>query len=51
MYVYPVASDTRLPAEWAKYAVQPDHPYAVAPAAITEHRDEWLREWSDLTSR
>ena len=28
----------------------PSTPYDVDPASITENRDEWLREWSDVTS-
>ena len=51
MYVFPVVDGTRLPADWASFAQQPTHPYAVDPADIASHRDEWLREWSDVTSR
>jgi thiamine transport system substrate-binding protein len=51
MYVFPVVADTKLPAEWASYAEQPTEPYAVDPADIAENRDDWLREWSDVTSR
>lgn len=51
MYVFPVDSSVELPAEWAEFAVQPEHPYDVDPASITENRDDWLREWSDVTSR
>jgi thiamine transport system substrate-binding protein len=51
MYVYPVAAGTRLPADWATYAVQPTAPLTVAPDRIDAHRDEWLRTWSDLVSR
>ena len=40
-----------LPAEWAEFAKQPTEPLAVDPADIAEHRDEWLRTWSDVTSR
>ena len=29
----------------------PTDPFTVDPAEIAEHRDEWLREWSDVTSR
>ena len=28
-----------------------DHAFAVDPAQIAEHRDDWLRDWSDVTSR
>jgi thiamine transport system substrate-binding protein len=51
MYVFPVADGTKLPAEWAKYAVQPTHPYAVDPAEVAAHRDEWLTDWTDVTTR
>lgn len=51
MYVFPVDAGVELPAEWAEYAEQPTDPLQVDPADIAEHRDEWLREWSDVTSR
>jgi thiamine transport system substrate-binding protein len=51
MYVFPVRRGTPLPADWARFAVQPKHPYAVSPAEIAAHRDDWLREWSNVVSR
>jgi len=51
MYVFPVRRGTPLPTAWTRYAVQPRHPYAMSPADITAHREEWLREWSDIVSR
>jgi thiamine transport system substrate-binding protein len=51
MYVFPVDSSVPLPKEWASFAQQPTDPYSVDPADISAHRDEWLREWSDVTSR
>ncbi|HEX4688523.1 MAG TPA: thiamine ABC transporter substrate-binding protein [Nocardioides sp.] len=51
MYVFPVRQGTPLPTAWARFAVQPRHPYAVSPADISAHRDAWLREWSDIVSR
>jgi len=51
MYVFPVAQGTPLPADWASYAVQPTAPLSVPAADITAHREDWLREWSDVTSR
>ena len=33
------------------FAVQPETPYAVDPAEIAANRDDWLSEWSDVTSR
>jgi thiamine transport system substrate-binding protein len=51
MYVFPVRQGTPLPATWARFAIQPKHPFAVSPAAISAHRDAWLRQWSDIVSR
>lgn len=51
MYVFPVDSSVQLPKEWAEFAQQPTDPLSVDPADVAEHRDEWLREWSDVTSR
>jgi thiamine transport system substrate-binding protein len=51
MYVFPVRQGTPLPQQWARFAVQPQHPYAVSPAEISAHRDAWLREWSNIVSR
>ncbi len=51
MYVFPVRSGTPLPTAWAKFAVQPTHPFTVSPDDIAAHRDEWLQQWSDIVSR
>jgi thiamine transport system substrate-binding protein len=51
MYVFPVDPAAKLPADWASFAKQPEHPYAVDPADIAAHRDEWLQQWSDVTSK
>jgi thiamine transport system substrate-binding protein len=51
MYVFPVRSGTPLPPAWARFAVQPTHPYVVSPAEISAHRETWLREWSGIVSR
>jgi thiamine transport system substrate-binding protein len=51
MYVFPVDADATLPSDWAEFAVRPAQPFTVDPAEIAEHRDEWLQQWSDVTSR
>jgi thiamine transport system substrate-binding protein len=51
MYVFPVDAKAPLPAAWARFAKVAPHPFTVAPAQIAAHRDAWLREWSDVTSR
>jgi thiamine transport system substrate-binding protein len=51
MYVFPVDANAKLPSDWAEFAVRPVQPFAVDPAEIAEHRDDWLEQWSDVTSR
>ncbi len=51
MYVFPVADGTALPEAWATFAPRPSDPQAVDPAEVAEKRDDWLREWTDLTTR
>ncbi len=48
MYMYPVSSAVPLPQEWAAFAPLSDSPFHVEPADITQHRQEWLQEWSEL---
>jgi thiamine transport system substrate-binding protein len=51
MYVFPVDAGAALPPDWAEFAPRPVQAYAVDPAEIAEHRDEWLQQWSDITSQ
>lgn len=51
MYVFPVAADAPLPEAWATYAERPTDPKPVDPAEVTEQRDAWLQEWTDITTR
>ncbi|WGL52859.1 thiamine ABC transporter substrate-binding protein [Nocardioides sp. BP30] len=51
MYVFPVVTGTPLPPAWAKFAVPSSQPLTVSPAQIDAHREEWLQQWSDVTSR
>jgi thiamine transport system substrate-binding protein len=51
MYVYPVDTTVALPRSWAQFAKTASDPYAMDPARITEHRDEWLRTWGDRVTR
>ena len=50
MYVYPIRTDTPLPADWAKYAQVAEKPYTVSPATIEKHRTTWLRQWRDVVT-
>jgi len=49
MYMYPV-SDVGLPELWAKYAPLAPEPLEVDAKTIAEHRDEWLKQWADVTA-
>lgn len=51
MYVFPVNPDAELPQLWAQWAKPAPAPIEVDADTITEKRDEWLTEWSDLTTR
>jgi len=51
MYVFPVASDAALPADWAKWAKVADKPYAVSAEDIDANREAWLKQWTDVTTK
>ncbi|MDQ4053081.1 MAG: thiamine ABC transporter substrate-binding protein [Actinomycetota bacterium] len=51
MYVFPVADGIELPTEWAQHAQRPTDPHTVDPADVDANRDEWLREWGEITTR
>ncbi len=51
MYVFPVAADTELPADWSKFAPRPEETEQVAPAEIAEGRKAWLEQWTDIVSK
>ena len=51
MYVFGVRDDVELPEAWAKFAVQPTKTFDVAPDAIAKNRSDWLKTWTDVTSK
>jgi thiamine transport system substrate-binding protein len=50
MYMYPVSSAVDLPEAWAQWAPLATEPFTVPSADIAEHRDEWVRAWTDLVT-
>ncbi|CUR62363.1 ABC transporter, periplasmic substrate-binding protein, ThiB family [metagenome] len=51
MYVFPVMPGATVPDDWAAFAEQPSDPYEVDPTEISENREQWLTEWTDVVSR
>jgi thiamine transport system substrate-binding protein len=51
MYVYPVDTSVKLPADWARWAKVAPHPATMSPREITAHRSQWLAQWRDVTSQ
>lgn len=50
MYVFPVDPAAKLPESWASYAPPATTPLTIAPADIAKNRQQWLSDWSDVTS-
>ena len=48
MFVHPAREDVELPEVFAKFADQPEDPVELDPATITEHREEWIEQWTEL---
>jgi thiamine transport system substrate-binding protein len=51
LFVYPANETVELPAEFEQYAVLPDEPYTLDPAAIAEGREAWIETWTDTVLR
>jgi thiamine transport system substrate-binding protein len=51
MFVYPVRSGVALPPEFVADAVAPNDVAELAPDVIGEHREEWIKTWTDLVVR
>ena len=47
MFVYPVLPSAQLPAEFVSYAEQPSQPASLAPALISEMREQWIQDWTN----
>jgi thiamine transport system substrate-binding protein len=51
MYMFPVAAGTPLPDAWARHAHQPSRVFTFDADELAKHRQEWLAEWRDVTTR
>ncbi|MFW6772797.1 thiamine ABC transporter substrate-binding protein [Nocardioides sp. CPCC 205120] len=50
MYVFPVAEDAELPADWASFAERPTAPYQLEADVVAAGREEWIARWRDLAA-
>ena len=48
MYVEPARDDVELPEVFVKFAERPDDVAELDPATITENRERWIAEWTEL---
>lgn len=48
MYMYPVLEEAALPEEWSSYAELSDDPITADLTEVTENRDAWLNDWTEL---
>ncbi|MDO5672089.1 MAG: thiamine ABC transporter substrate-binding protein [Actinomycetaceae bacterium] len=48
MYMYPAALDAKISEELSKFGPLSPAPLQVSPKDISDNKDTWLREWSDL---
>jgi thiamine transport system substrate-binding protein len=46
-----VVEGVTLPKVYEQYTVEPADPHVVQPADIDEHRDQWVKEWTDIAVR
>ncbi|SHJ28089.1 thiamine transport system substrate-binding protein [Tessaracoccus bendigoensis DSM 12906] len=47
LYMYPVIADTPLPKDWARFAPLSEVPFEVPAEQIGQHRDQWIRDWTE----
>ncbi len=51
MFVFPVLPDVELPEVFSLFAVVPDEPLTLDPAAIEAGRERWVTAWDEVTLR
>ncbi|MFG2575915.1 thiamine ABC transporter substrate binding subunit [Streptomyces sp. NPDC048481] len=48
MFVYPVAKDAAVPAEFTRFGPAAKAPETMDPAKIADRRDQWVKSWTSL---
>lgn len=51
MFVYPARADVAVPESFARHVLVPTEPLSLAPDAIAQGRERWIREWTDIVLR
>ncbi|HEY7439438.1 MAG TPA: thiamine ABC transporter substrate-binding protein [Acidimicrobiia bacterium] len=51
MYVWPTRTGTPLPTVFTKYADVPAHSLTLPAHEIGKHRDQWIRQWTNIVLR
>ncbi len=51
MFVFPANENAALPDVFARFAVIPEHPAQVDPAAIEANRETWVEQWTETVLR
>jgi thiamine transport system substrate-binding protein len=50
-FVYPARTDATLPDLFVHFAPPVQKPLTIAPAEITAHRDQWIKQWTNAVLR
>lgn len=51
LFVYPADPDVTLPDVFTKFAVVPENPFSLDPAAIAANRERWQDQWTQTVLR
>ena len=51
LFVYPANPSVALPEVFTKFAVVPTNPFTYDPASITENRQQWQDQWTEIVLR
>jgi thiamine transport system substrate-binding protein len=51
MFVYPALNNVPLPQEFVLFAPRPEKPLSLASEVITENRQEWVEQWTQVVLR
>ncbi|MCL2788834.1 MAG: thiamine ABC transporter substrate-binding protein, partial [Micrococcales bacterium] len=50
MWVFPADPGAGIPPSWTEHAPRPSAPWELDPRQIATHRDDWIRQWTDIVA-